>query len=73
MFAACCQKIINSVFLIFKEILLAFSHGIKKKKKNSIIAQFKALNERIPEWAYFLNLDKRFQRYLHFSVRRGVL
>ena len=27
-------------------------------KKHSIIAQFKALNERISEWAYFLTLIK---------------
>ena len=27
-----------------------------------------ALNERISEWAYFLNLDQQFQRYLHFSA-----
>ena len=41
-------------------------------KKYSIIAQFKALNERISEWAYFLNLDKLFQRYLRFSApKRG--
>ena len=32
-------------------------------KKYSIIAQCKALKERISEWAYFLNLDKWFQRY----------
>ena len=42
----------------------------------SIIAQFKEfkdLNERISEWAYFLNLDKEFQRHLHFSVpKQGV-
>ena len=42
-------------------------------KNNSIVAQFKALNERISEWAYFLNLDKRFQRYLQFSVpKKGI-
>ena len=42
-------------------------------KKKSIIAQFKGLNERLSEWAYFLNLDKQFQRYLHFSVpTKGV-
>ena len=35
--------------------------------KYSIIAHFKALNEKISEWAYFLNLDKQFQRYSHFS------
>ena len=36
-------------------------------KKHSIIAQFKSL-ERILEWAYFLILDKQFQRYLNFSA-----
>ena len=42
-------------------------------KKKSIIAQFKGLNEGLLEWAYFLNLDKQFQRYLHFSVpTKGV-
>ena len=41
-------------------------------KKHSIIAQFKSL-ERILEWAYFLILDKQFQRYLNFSApkKRG--
>ena len=28
----------------------------------------KALNERISEWAHFLNLAKRFQRYLNFDA-----
>ena len=28
----------------------------------------KALNERISEWAYFLNLAKRLRRYLNFSA-----
>ena len=43
-------------------------------KKNSVKAQFKAINERISEQAYFLNLDKQFQIYLHFSVpKRGFL
>ena len=37
------------------------------------MAQYKALNERISEWAYFLNLDKRFQRYSHFRApKKGV-
>ena len=43
-------------------------------KKNSVKAQFKAINERISEWAYFLNLVNQFQIYLHFSVpKRGFL
>ena len=41
---------------------------MKVFNKNSIVAQFKALNERISEWAYILNLDKWFQRYLQFSL-----
>ena len=37
----------------------------------NIIAE--PLNERISEWAHFLNLDKRFQRYLNFSApKNGV-
>ena len=40
-------------------------------KKYSIIAYFKALNERISEWAYFSNLDKRFQIYSHFSAPKN--
>ena len=33
----------------------------------------KALNERIWEWAHFVNLDKRFRRYLNFSApKNGV-
>ena len=31
-------------------------------KKNSVVAQFKALNKRISELAYILNLEKRLQR-----------
>ena len=46
------------------------NRNLKFFKKNSIIAQFKVRNERISEWTYFLNLDKRFQRYLHFSVSK---
>ena len=41
--------------------------NLKFFKKHSIIAQFKSL-ERILEWAYFLSLDKQFQRYLNFSA-----
>ena len=44
------------------------NRNLKFFKKNSIIAQFKAFNEKISEWAYFLNLDEPFQRYLHFKV-----
>ena len=36
-------------------------------KKDSIVSQFVVLNQRISEWAHFLNLDKRFQRYLCFK------
>ena len=41
-------------------------------KKYSIVAQCKALNKRISEWAYFLilNLDKWFQRYSRFSASK---
>ena len=50
------------------------NRNLKLFKKNSVIAQFKAINERISEWAYFLNLDKQFRIYLHFSVpERGFL
>ena len=31
----------------------------------------KALNERISEWAHFLNLAKRFWRYLNFSTPKN--
>ena len=31
----------------------------------------KALNKRISEWADFLNLAKRFQRYLDFSASKN--
>ena len=41
---------------------------LKFFQKYSVIAQFQGLNERISEWTYFLNLDKRFQRYVHFSA-----
>ena len=34
------------------------------------MAQFKTLNERISERAYFLNLDKRFQKYLNFNASK---
>ena len=45
------------------------NRNLKFFKKNSVVAQFyKALNERISEWAFFLNLDKWFQRYVQFSV-----
>ena len=44
------------------------NRNLKFFKKNSIIAQFKALNEKISEWAYFLNLDELLQRHLHFKV-----
>ena len=37
-------------------------------RKYLIIAQCKALDERISEWTYFLNFDKQFQRYPHFSA-----
>ena len=45
--------------------------NLKFFKKHSIIAQFKAL-ERILEWAYFLSLDKQFQRYLNFSAPKKI-
>ena len=41
--------------------------NLKFFKKYSIITQLKAL-ERILEYAYFLSLDKQFQRYLNFSA-----
>ena len=44
------------------------NRNLKFFKKYSIITQCKALNERISEWAYFLNLDGQFQRYLYFSA-----
>ena len=44
------------------------NRNLKFFKKNSIVAPFKILTERISEWVYFLNLDKLFQRYLQFSV-----
>ena len=31
----------------------------------------KALNERISEWAHFLNLGKRFRRYLNLSAPKN--
>ena len=50
------------------------NRNLKFFKKNSVKAQFKAINERISEWAYFLNLVNQFQLYLHFSVpKRGFL
>ena len=50
------------------------NRNLKFFKKNSVKAQFKAINERISEWAYFLNLVNQFQIYLHFSVpKRGFL
>ena len=51
------------------------NRNLKFFKKSSIIAQFKALiNERISEWAHFLNLGKWFHIYLHFSVpKKGFL
>ena len=49
------------------------NRNLKFFKKNSIIDQFRVLNEWISEWAYFLNLDMWFQRYLHFSVPRKGL
>ena len=37
------------------------------------VHHFKALNERISEWGYFLNLTKWFWRYLNFSApNKGV-
>ena len=34
----------------------------------------KALNDRISEWAYFLNLTEQFQRYSNFSaLKRGYV
>ena len=44
------------------------NRNFKSFKKNSVIAKFKAINERTSEWACSLNLDKQFQRYFHFSV-----
>ena len=32
-----------------------------------------ALNERIWEWAYFLNLAKQFRRYLNFSAPKNKI
>ena len=53
--------------------LLVDNKNLKFFKKQSIIAQCKALNERISEWAYFLNLDKRFQTNSHFCTpKKGV-
>ena len=51
--------------------------GRSAKFETSIFFLFlhhlKALNERISEWAYFLNLTKRFRRYLNFSApKKGV-
>ena len=47
--------------------------NLKFFKKYSIIAQCKALNGRISEWAYFLNLGKQFKKYSHFSAsKKGV-
>ena len=48
------------------------NRNLKFLKKNSIIAQFKAFNGRISEWAYSFNLDKQFQRYLDFVPKKGV-
>ena len=56
----------NRNFKLFKKNLITAQ--FKALNENLITAQFKALNGRISEWAYFLNLDKQFQRYLHFSV-----
>ena len=36
----------------------------------SIIAQFKALIERILEWGYFIDLDKLFQRYFILVLKK---
>ena len=44
------------------------NENLKFFRKCSIMAQCKALDERISEWAYFLNFNKRFQRYSHFSA-----
>ena len=46
----------------------ADNRSLKFFKKYAIIVQWKALNEQISEWSYFLNLDEQFQRYLHFSA-----
>ena len=38
-----------------------------------IVCHLKALNERISEWAYILNLTKRFRKYLNFStLKKGL-
>ena len=44
------------------------NRNLKFFKKYSTITHFKALNERISELSYFLNLDKRFQRYSDFRA-----
>ena len=39
-------------------------------KHNWSADHLKALNEKISEWAHFLNLTKRFWRYLTFSAQK---
>ena len=47
------------------------NRNLKLFEKYSIIAQFIALNQEY--WAYVLNFDKRFQRYLHLSApKKGI-
>ena len=46
------------------------NRNLKFSKKNSIVPQFKALNERMSEST---NLDKRFQRYLYFSIPKKAV
>ena len=53
---------------------LARSRGVSQNwnflKHNWSADHLKALNEKISEWAHFLNLTKRFWRYLTFSAQK---
>ena len=62
--------IMNNTVMIYNKYKYRLDNrNLKFFKRNSIIAQFIKPWEGI-EWVYLFNLDKRFQRYLHFSVRK---
>ena len=63
-----CASIVKVMYETYNIVVRLDNRKLKFFKKNSIVAQFKAINDRISEWAYFLNLDKLFPRYLQFSV-----
>ena len=62
-------------FIVFlKKDFFSYTHltggqpKLKLYQNYLIFHHSEALNERISEWAYFLNLAKQFRSYLNFST-----